>query len=67
MLAIPQDDHGVNFTYICQSLAIMNYLDELCDNGAEGFPRSLHSMRGADVLERARINEVVALADECTT
>lgn len=45
----------------------MSYLDELCDNGAEGFPDSRYSMRGADVLERAHVNGVIALADECTT
>jgi len=67
VLAIPQDDSGNNFTYIRQSLAIMNYLDELCDGGLEGFPLSSHSMRGANILERARVTEVLALADECNT
>lgn len=67
ILAIPQDDSGNNFTYIRQSLAIMNYLDELCDGGLEGFPLSSHSMRGANILERARVIEVLALADECNT
>jgi glutathione S-transferase len=67
ILAIPQDDSGNSFTYIRQSLAIMNYLDELCDSGLEGFPLSSHSMRGTNILERARVTEVLALADECTT
>ncbi|KAL7948678.1 hypothetical protein V8C42DRAFT_311987 [Trichoderma barbatum] len=67
ILAIPQDDNGANFTYVRQSLAIMSYLDELCDNGTEGFPRSRYSMRGSDALQRAHINGVVALADECTS
>ncbi|KAJ9637361.1 hypothetical protein H2199_007648 [Coniosporium tulheliwenetii] len=48
------------------SLAIINYLDELCDAGASGFPLSRYSMRGADPLTRARHNELLALADECT-
>ncbi|UKZ64208.1 uncharacterized protein TrAtP1_005429 [Trichoderma atroviride] len=67
ILAIPKDNHGAHFTYIRQSLAIMSYLDELCDNGEEGFPRSRYSMRGADALQRAHVNGVIALADECTT
>ncbi|PON25171.1 hypothetical protein TGAM01_v205857 [Trichoderma gamsii] len=67
ILAIPQYNHGANVIYIRQSLAIMSYLNELCDNGAEGFPDSRYSMRGADALEHAHINGVIALADECTT
>jgi len=67
ILAIQNDDSGNNFTYIRQSLAIMNYIDELCDGGLEGFPLSSHSMRGANILERARVTGVLGLADECMT
>lgn len=67
ILAIPQDDSGNNFTYIRQSLAIMNYLDGWCDAGQKGFPLLGHSMRGANILEQARVTEVLILADECTT
>ncbi|KAK4981074.1 hypothetical protein LTR66_008412 [Elasticomyces elasticus] len=69
ILAIPETElsGSVSYTYIRQSLAIMNYLDELCDAGHNDFPLSRYSMRGADALSRARITEVVALADECTT
>lgn len=67
ILALPQNDSENSFTYIRQSLAIINYLDELCDGGLEGFPLSSHSMRGANILERARVTEVLALADECLT
>jgi glutathione S-transferase len=67
ILAIPQDDSGHNFSYVRQSLAIMNYIDELCDGGLEGFPLSIHSMRGANIVERAHVTEVLALADECNT
>ncbi|KAJ9659360.1 hypothetical protein H2201_007385 [Coniosporium apollinis] len=69
ILAIPCEDDSGNspsFIYIRQSLAIINYLDELCDAGASGFPLSRYSMRGADPLTRARHNELLALADECT-
>jgi hypothetical protein len=45
----------------------MNFLDELCDEGHEGFPFSTYSMRGTDPLRRARNLELFALADELTT
>lgn len=75
ILAIPiiakdgsqQDGEEQEFIYIRQSIAIMNYLDELCDRGENGFPLSAYPMRGADALERARNNELLALADECTS
>ncbi|EON63548.1 hypothetical protein W97_02776 [Coniosporium apollinis CBS 100218] len=63
ILAIPNEG---GFIYIRQSLAIINYLDELCDAGASGFPLSTYPMRGANSLARARHNELLALADECT-
>jgi len=69
ILAIPSEgsDGNISFTHIRQSLAIMNCLDEICDAGSHGFPKSKYSMRGANALERARNMEVLALADECTT
>lgn len=67
ILAIPTDESRTAFTYISQSLAIINYLDDVCDAGLHGFPRSNHPMRGgADPVARARVAEVLALADECT-
>ncbi|KAF4459520.1 hypothetical protein FALBO_13722 [Fusarium albosuccineum] len=59
----PQSD---SYTYIRQSLAIMNYLDELCDAGERGFPKSRYCMRGKDALSRARTTELMCLADELT-
>jgi hypothetical protein len=50
----PENESNAQPTYIRQSVAIMNYLDELCDAGANGFPKSQCSMRGPDVLSRAR-------------
>jgi hypothetical protein len=44
----------------------MNFLDELCDDGYDGFPVSSLSMRGTDPLSRARNLELYALADELT-
>lgn len=54
-------------TYIRQSSAILNFLEELCDEGKWGFPKSPFPMRGNvhDPLERARITEVRTLAEEC--
>jgi glutathione S-transferase len=65
ILAIPSGDE--QYIYVRQSLAIMNYLDELCESGSEGFPRAKYSMRGTDTLSRARVTELLALADELTT
>jgi glutathione S-transferase len=70
ILAIPDSDSADSksepYIYIRQSLAIMNYLDELCDAGAQGFPKSAYSMRGEDALNRARVTELMCLADELT-
>lgn len=70
ILAIPQA-HGAAqdeppYLFIQQSLAIMNYLDELCDSGQHGFPPSPYPMRGADALARARETALLGWADECT-
>jgi glutathione S-transferase len=72
ILAIPKqsrqgDTQAEEYIYIRQSIAIMTYLDELCDSGVNGFPRSAYPMRGADPLERARHNELLSLADELTS
>ncbi|CZR68725.1 uncharacterized protein PAC_18624 [Phialocephala subalpina] len=42
----------------------MNYLDELCDSGSAGFPKSKNSMRGDDILSRARNTEILGMAEE---
>lgn len=53
--------------YIRQSSAILDFLDELCNQGRWGFPKSPYPMRGGadDPLERARITEIRTLAEEC--
>lgn len=61
VLVIPSKSGDI---HIRQSVAIMNYLDELCDAGAEGFPKSIYSMTGQDMLSRARNTEILGLADE---
>ncbi|KAK0269292.1 hypothetical protein LTR54_017539 [Friedmanniomyces endolithicus] len=67
ILAMPTNDSPghATYTYIRQSNAIMNYLDELCDEGLHGFSLSKYSMRGADALSRARNTEILSLADDC--
>lgn len=68
ILAIhPSNGEASDVTYIRQSSAILNFLDELCDEGKWGFPRSPYPVRGSpdDALERARITEIRTLAEEC--
>ncbi|RVX74524.1 hypothetical protein B0A52_01650 [Exophiala mesophila] len=72
ILAIP--NHGgaeghsdKGYTYIRQSVAIIKYIDEHCDQGILGFPKSEYSMAGESAIERARITEICALADDCLT
>lgn len=73
ILAIPStagdaDEHGR--VYIRQSLAIMYFLEELCNDFQYGFAKgrcgSLLGKPGTGPLERARIAEVMSLADELT-
>lgn len=69
---------GHSYTYIRQSLAIMTFLDEVCNDAKLGFlPGKAGSLIGTntargskpaqDALYRARMNEILALADELTT
>jgi glutathione S-transferase len=69
ILAIPKPsasdaDGKDNYLYIRQTAAIINYLEDLCDTGTDGFP-ILPSMRGATPMERARNDEIYGLAEEC--
>ena len=68
ILAIPPCSYLNNqsYTYIRQSIAMINLLDELCEVGREGLPPSDNSMRGTDHLSRARNMELFALADQLT-
>ena len=68
ILAIPVDDDSEKdgYIFIRQSIAIINYLEDLCDDGADGYPQSTYPMRGLGALGRARQTELLALADECT-
>lgn len=65
ILAIPSEA-GNECIYIRQSMSIVNYLEELCNNGDYGFSSPHGSLVEADPLARARIGEVLSLAEECT-
>lgn len=53
------------YLFLGQSLAIIDYLEALCDSGTWGFPKPTYSMRGgSDILDQARHNELLALANE---
>ena len=64
----PQGDEGgaENWVYIRQSMAMINYLEELCNTGQYGFSASRGSLVGKDALAKARVGEVLSLAEECT-
>ncbi len=51
--------------YIRQSMAIIYFLEEICAKGMYSFPHSPGIM-SKDIVERARMNEVLSLAEECT-
>lgn len=72
ILAIPNhsgaDGHpDKGYTYIRQSVAVIKYIDEHCDQDMSGFPKSAYSMTGESAIDRARVAEICALADDCLT
>ena len=71
ILAIPSETKDGSsgtqqWVYIRQSMAIINYLEELCNAGQYGFSSPHGSLIGSDALARARVGEVLTLAEECT-
>ncbi|KAJ4355676.1 uncharacterized protein N0V89_003696 [Didymosphaeria variabile] len=64
ILAIPPSD-GKDWTYIRQSMAIIYYLEEACSSGGQLAHLNARAMiKGDDALERARIAEILTLAEE---
>ncbi|RYP90823.1 hypothetical protein DL770_003084 [Monosporascus sp. CRB-9-2] len=58
-----------NGSFIKQSVAILNYFEDICDNPQEDWHRELaglsrKNMRGNTAEERAHMREVLALADQ---
>lgn len=66
ILSIPNATR-TSFVHVRQSIAIMYYLEELCEAGHDGFPKRHYSMRGVEAFSRARNNGLLDLGDECTT
>ena len=67
ILAIPSPNptHPTCYTYLSQSVAIMNYLEDLCDAQVAGFPQRGWPMRGGlDPLRRAKELGYMQLADQ---
>ena len=65
ILAIPSSAAG-EWVYARQSMAIINFLEELCEGGEYGLSSPRGSLFGDDALARARVCEVLTLAEECT-
>ena len=71
VLAIPSeanDESGgaEKWLYLRQSVAMINFLEELCNNRQYGFSAPRGSLVGETALSRARTSEVLTLAEECT-
>ncbi|KAK4508214.1 hypothetical protein PRZ48_001952 [Zasmidium cellare] len=67
ILAVPyegQDADEKGYIYIRQANAIMYFLEEFCNDFQYGFTRPNGSFLGKTPLERARIAEVMCLAEE---
>ncbi|KAI1406914.1 hypothetical protein F5Y13DRAFT_176107 [Hypoxylon sp. FL1857] len=59
-------------TFIKQSVAILDYFEDICDNPQEQWQKDLaaaakSSMRGGNTRERATTREILALADEASS
>lgn len=71
ILAIPAYDKGSDgkakeWLYIRQSMAIINFLEELCEKREYGFSSPHGPLTGNTPLERARNTEIQGLAEELT-
>lgn len=52
---------------IRQSMAIMHFLEEVCEKKMYGFGgASIRSLAGTTMTQRVEINEVLSLAEQCT-
>ncbi|KAI1649919.1 uncharacterized protein F4817DRAFT_329123 [Daldinia loculata] len=59
-------------TFIKQSVAILDYFEDICDNPEEDWQKDIAavaktSMRGRNARDRATTREILALADEATS
>lgn len=69
ILSIPRGED--DYEHLGQSLAIMDYIEDLCEAGSDGFLKTTYSMRGVfksgDLMSHARHNELLSLAHEVLT
>ncbi|KEF60744.1 uncharacterized protein A1O9_02305, partial [Exophiala aquamarina CBS 119918] len=54
-------------TFIHQSIAILEYLEDMCDRNIDSPEIAQPSMRGTTLRERATTREMMQLADEATS
>ncbi|KAF2172121.1 hypothetical protein M409DRAFT_17361 [Zasmidium cellare ATCC 36951] len=67
ILAVPSQDQSADdrgYIYIRQANAIMYFLEEFCNDFQYGFAKPYGSFLGKTPLQRARIAEVMSLAEE---
>lgn len=65
ILAIPPDGEGKEWLYVRQSMAMIYYIEEACaSDGALAHVGARELLKGTNPLERARIIEILALAEE---
>ena len=71
ILAMPSQAKGSNgetseWIYMRQSMAIINFLRDMCNAGEYTFSAAHGSLLGNDPLLRARTADILALAEDCT-
>lgn len=67
ILAIPHADDKDKWTHIRQSMAIINFLEELCETKQYGFSSPTGPLMPTNTLARARETEILTLAEELLT
>ena len=67
ILAIPHADEENDCTYVRQSMAIIYFLEQLCETKQYGFSSPTGPLMPMNALERAREIEILGLAEELTT
>ncbi|KAK5163913.1 uncharacterized protein LTR77_010308 [Saxophila tyrrhenica] len=61
-----EDGKPSQWFHVRQSMAIINSLEELCEQKLYGFDSPMGSLFGRDLMEQVRVNEVLILAEELT-
>lgn len=67
ILAIPYADDKEKWTHIRQSMAVINFLEDLCETKQYGFSSPTGPLMPNDALARARETEILTLAEELLT